>query len=79
MLSIILNIITCIIKLWMYSVFARKHQQIHKICTEKKPTSLYSEVPIIRSPMVFVESDLNSEQALLMSVIYIEKCILLLK
>ena len=39
----------------------------------------YSEVPIIRPPMILVESGLNDEQVLLMKPIYIEKCILVLK
>ena len=44
-----------------------------------KHTFWYSEVLIIRPSMVLVESGLNSEQVSLMSVIYIEKCILVLK
>ena len=34
---------------------------------------VYSEVPLIRPPMVFVESGLNNEQASLTRPIYIEK------
>ena len=41
-LSILLNYQICIIKLWMGSVYARKHQQICKICSEK--TLLYSDL-----------------------------------
>ena len=40
---------------------------------------LYSEVPIIRPPMILVESGLNGEQVSLMKPIYIETCILVLK
>ena len=39
----------------------------------------YSEVPIIRPPMVLVDSDLNSEQVSKMRPIYIENCFLELK
>ena len=39
----------------------------------------YSEVPIIRPPMVVVENGLNSDLVTLMRPIYIEKCILILK
>ena len=42
-------------------------------------TTVYNEVPIIRHPMVLAENGLNSEQVLLMRLIYIEKCILVLK
>ena len=39
----------------------------------------YSEVPVIRPPLVLVESGLNSDQVSLMRPVYIEKCILVLK
>ena len=38
-----------------------------------------SEVPIVRPPLVLVESGLNSEQVSLMRAIYFGKCILVLK
>ena len=52
--------------------------------TFKSPTPKqlynYSEVPIIRPPMVLVVSGLNGEQvSLLMRPIYIENCNLVLK
>ena len=42
-------------------------------------TQLFKEVPIIRPPMVLVESGLNNEQVSLMRPIYIENCISVLK
>ena len=49
------------------------------ICKEYNHTRLYSIMPIIRPPMVLVESCLNSEQVSLMRPVYIENSISVLK
>ena len=47
--------------------------------TVSHPLKQYSEVLIIRPPVVLSESGLNSDQVSLMRPIYIEKSILVLK